>query len=132
MNNYEVDLKKIEDERGALVPIEAQKTIPFDIKRVYYLYKLKTDLPRGFHAHKELKQFAICLKGSCDFIMDDGKIRTSHTLSQPSKGIMIDKMIWHEMHNFSEDCILMVLASDYYLESDYIRDYDDFQKRVVK
>lgn len=132
MNNYVVDLKKIEDERGALVPIEAQKTIPFDIKRVYYLYKLQSDLPRGFHAHKELRQFAICLKGSCDFIMDDGQTRTTHKLDQPSKGIMIDKMIWHEMHNFSSDCILMVLASDHYEEADYIRDYDDFKKRVIK
>ncbi|MCO7051663.1 FdtA/QdtA family cupin domain-containing protein, partial [Proteus terrae] len=89
------------------------------------------DVSRGFHAHKKLKQLAICLKGSCDFIMDDGKKREKITLTSPDVGLIIDAMQWHEMHNFSEDCIILVLADDVYDESDYIRDYETFQKSII-
>lgn len=120
----------IGDERGSLVALEANKQIPFDIKRVYYLFGMQPDLPRGFHAHKELVQVAICLKGSCDILMDDGSNKQVVTLSSPDKGLVIDIMQWHEMNNFSEDCVLMVLASDFYEESDYIRDYDVFKRLI--
>ena len=132
MQDLIVKLNCFGDDRGNLVPVEAMKTLPFEIKRVYYLFDLKTDFPRGFHAHKQLKQFAICLRGSCDFVMDDGREKCTYSLSNPREGILIDKMIWHEMHNFSNDCLLTVFASDYYEESDYIRDYSDFQKQVRK
>lgn len=123
-----VDLKRCGDERGLLVPIEAMREIPFEIKRIYYLINLKNDHPRGFHAHKKIKQFAICLSGSCRFIMDTGTEKTEFMLTSPLTGIRIDPMVWHEMHDFSSDCILLILASDYYDESDYIRNYQEFRK----
>lgn len=120
----------IGDERGSLVVLEALKSIPFNIKRVYYMYNLKEDLPRGFHAHKELQQIMVCIQGSCQVKLDDGKTKTEVVLENPNQGLLIDKMIWHEMYDFSENCKLMVLASDYYDESDYIRNYEDFMKVV--
>jgi len=127
----EFDIKG--DERGELVAIEQLKDVPFEIKRIYYVYDLKKELPRGFHAHKNLQQVAICLKGSCKFLLDDGKERVKDiVLDSPNKGLFIDKMVWREMYDFSEDCVLLVLASDYYDESDYIRDYGEFLKIVEK
>lgn len=114
------------DERGALVALEANRQIPFDIKRVYYIYGTAQGVARGFHAHKALKQVAICLKGSCRFVMDDGKDKQDVILATPEKGLLINAMQWHEMYDFSEDCVLMVLADQLYDESDYIRDYDYF------
>lgn len=126
-----VNLKGYGDDRGLLVPLEAMKEIPFEIKRIYYLVNLKNGQPRGFHAHKEIKQFAICLSGSCRFIMDDGQEKTEFILNNPLVGIRIDPLVWHEMHDFSNDCILLILASDYYDESDYIRDYQEFKQVVL-
>ncbi len=114
------------DSRGHLVALEAMKDVPFEIKRIYYLSKLKTDYPRGFHAHKALKQLAVCIQGSCRFIMDDGISKEETWLDSPTQGLLIDKMIWHEMHDFSQDCLLVVLANDVYDEADYIRNYDEF------
>ena len=119
------------DERGSLISLENNKNIPVKIKRTYYIFNTEKDVSRGFHAHKKLKQLAICLKGSCDFIMDDGKKREKITLTSPDVGLIIDAMQWHEMHNFSEDCIILVLADDVYDESDYIRDYETFQKSII-
>lgn len=121
-----IDFPVLGDGRGALVALEAHCQIPFDIKRVYYIYGTAQDVARGFHAHKALKQIAICLKGSCRFVMDDGKDKQEVILSTPDKGLLIDAMQWHEMYDFSEDCVLMVLAADYYNENDYIRDYNIF------
>jgi dTDP-4-dehydrorhamnose 3,5-epimerase-like enzyme len=128
MNTELINLNGIADGRGILVSLEAFKNVPFDIKRVYYLTQLKPDHPRGFHAHKNLKQLVICLNGSCDFILDDGTLRKTVHLNDSTKGLVIESMIWREMHNFSKDCIIMVLASQYYDESDYIRDYGTFKK----
>ncbi|MFH4571312.1 FdtA/QdtA family cupin domain-containing protein [Vibrio diabolicus] len=125
-----IDFPVIGDERGSLIALEANKLIPFDIKRVYYLFGMQPDLPRGFHAHKALVQVAICLKGSCDILMDNGQDKEIVKLNSPSQGLVIDVMQWHEMSNFSEDCVLLVLASDVYDESDYIRDYSDFLREV--
>lgn len=119
------------DERGSLVALESCKNIPFEIKRVYYMTGLKADHPRGFHAHKELKQVVICLSGSCRIIMDDGSVKEEVWLQSASKGLVIPEMQWHEMHDFSEDCLLMVLASDYYSEADYLRHYDDFTRMLA-
>ncbi|TNJ09750.1 sugar 3,4-ketoisomerase [Aeromonas veronii] len=118
------------DERGALIALENNKNIPFNIKRVYYIYGTKPDVARGFHAHKNLKQVAICISGYCRFVMDNGLSKDEVILDTPSKGLFIDAMQWHEMHDFSADCILLVLASDVYDESDYIRDYDSFLSEV--
>lgn len=122
----EVEFVSLGDGRGGLVSIEQLQMIPFEIKRVYYLYGMKGDTPRGFHAHKELNQFAICITGSCRMILDNGLNKEEVVLASPVKGVLIDKMIWHEMHDFSDDCVLLVLASDHYDESDYIRKYNEF------
>lgn len=114
------------DERGGLISLEQNKNIPFEIKRVYYIFGTQQDVARGFHAHKELQQVAICLKGSCCFLMDDGRNKAEVILDKSNMGILIDVMQWHEMYDFSDDCLLLVLASDYYDEADYIRNYNDF------
>lgn len=127
-----IDFPKIGDDRGNLVVLEGNKNIPFSIKRVYYLFDLQSDIPRGFHAHKELIQVAVCVKGHCDILMDNGKNKETVTLVSPDKGLLIDVMQWHEMRNFSDDCVLLVLASDVYDEADYIRSYEQFQNEVKK
>lgn len=121
-----IDFQVLGDHRGSLVAIEHGKVIPFDIKRVYYIYGTAKGVSRGFHAHRELKQVAICVAGSCRMILDDGTHREEVILDCPKKGIVIDEMAWHEMHDFSEHCVLLVLASDHYNESDYVRDYAQF------
>lgn len=121
-----IDFKNLGDERGSLVALESYKNIPFDIKRVYYIFSTKTDVARGFHAHKELNQVLICVSGQCSVLLDNGKQKERMTLNKPSEGLIVEPEIWHEMHDFSEDCVLLVLASDYYDESDYIRNYDEF------
>lgn len=120
-----LDFKEINDDRGSLISLEGQKNIPFDIKRTYFLYNLN-DESRGFHAHKELEQVALCIKGNCTVLLDNGKEKQSVRLTGSSKGIRINKMIWHEMHDFSDDCIFVVFASEHYDENDYIRDYEVF------
>ncbi|ERT13840.1 sugar 3,4-ketoisomerase [Photorhabdus temperata] len=121
-----INFKTLGDERGQLISLEANQNIPFEIKRVYYIFGTKSGVARGFHAHKKLKQIAICIHGNCRFILDNGKKREEIILDTSHSGILIDPMAWHEMHDFSEDCILMVLADDIYDESDYIRDYKNF------
>ncbi|WP_391487074.1 sugar 3,4-ketoisomerase [Leclercia tamurae] len=115
------------DERGSLVSLERNSNIPFDIRRVYYIFDTENGVTRGYHAHKKLMQMAIVLKGSCDFILDDGNERVSITLNNPAQGLLINSFIWREMKNFTPDCVLMILADNEYDESDYIRDYDQFR-----
>jgi dTDP-4-dehydrorhamnose 3,5-epimerase-like enzyme len=127
MLNYElINFQTLGDERGSLVALEMGKEIPFNIQRVYYIYNTKKEVARGFHAHKALKQVAICVSGSCCFVLDDGVQKQEVTLNSPSKGLLINIMIWHEMYNFSDDCVLLLLASERYDESDYIRNYQEF------
>lgn len=121
-----IDLPMLGDDRGQLVAIEENKQVPFDIKRVYYIYGTGSSVSRGFHAHKELEQMAICVSGSCKMLLDNGVNKSKVLLDSPAKGVQISPMIWHEMHDFSEDCVLLVLASEHYDEADYIRDYDEF------
>ncbi|MGR5116737.1 sugar 3,4-ketoisomerase [Photobacterium damselae] len=121
-----IEFNQLGDDRGGLVSLEQNKNIPFDIKRVYYIFDTKEDVARGFHAHKDLQQVAICVKGSCRFILDNGAQRESIILDKPNMGLFIDSMMWREMHDFSDDCVLMVIANHHYDEADYIRDYDDF------
>ena len=126
-----VDLPSLGDERGGLVAIESNQSIPFDVKRLYYIFST-TNQPRGFHAHLNLKQLAVCLKGHCRFVLDDGHKKEEVILNSPTQGLYIESLMWREMHDFSEDCVLLVLASEHYDESDYIRDYQDFLKEVHK
>ncbi|MEZ9600462.1 FdtA/QdtA family cupin domain-containing protein [Vibrio sp. 10N.286.46.A8] len=118
------------DDRGSLVALEDKKNIPFAIERVYYLYNTKGDVRRGFHAHKKLKQLAIVLKGSCRFLLDDGHERIDFLLDNPEQGLFIESFVWREMYDFSDDCVLLVLADSFYDESDYIRDYEQFLKEI--
>lgn len=114
------------DERGSLVALEGNKTVPFEIKRVYYIFYTGQGVSRGFHAHRNLQQLAICVTGSCRFVLDDGSLREEIVLDSSTTGLFIDKLVWREMHDFSADCVLMVLADQYYDENDYIRDYQEF------
>ena len=120
------------DERGSLIAIEQGHNVPFEIKRVYYIFDTKEGVERGFHAHINLKQICITVKGSCTFVLDDGEKREEIKLTSPNQGLFIEGLIWREMKNFSSDCILVVLASEHYDESDYIRDYDKFLKEVKR
>ena len=126
-----LEFKSIDDERGQLVALEGMKNIPFQIKRIYYMTGLDAQYPRGFHAHKQLKQVAVCLKGQCRFLLDNGRQREEVWLNSPAKGLYIDAMTWREMYDFSPDCVLMVLASEYYDEDDYIRDFQQFNREVT-
>lgn len=122
--------KEIGDDRGNLISLESRKNIPFDLKRVYYIYDTLSDVVRGLHAHRDLQQVLICVAGSCKITLDDGASREEVTLSSPSEGLLVRNLVWREMHDFSEGCVLMVLASGYYDESDYIRSYDEFLSEV--
>ncbi len=117
---------KLGDHRGSLTSIEGGIDTPFAIKRVYYLYYTLADVRRGFHAHKKLQQILVCVTGSCKVLLDDGKTKEIVELSEPNLGLFVDTMVWHEMYDFSSDCVLLVLASDHYKENDYIRHYDEF------
>jgi len=115
------------DDRGSLTVVEGNIDIPFEIKRVYYIFQTKMDVRRGFHAHKKLEQIAICVAGSCKFHLDNGRETSEVLLDSPSRGLYVGKMIWREMYDFTPDCVLMVFASEHYSEADYIRNYDDFK-----
>ena len=131
MTSYKlVDFKTLGDERGSLISIEQGYNAPFEIKRVYYIFDTKQGVERGFHSHINLKQIAIAVKGSCTFILDNGNKREEITLSNPNQGLFIEGLIWREMKDFSSDCVLVVLASEHYDESDYIRDYSKFLEEV--
>ena len=121
-----VNLEEHGDERGTLIALEQFKNIPFEIKRVYYMFDTVRGVRRGFHAHKCLKQILICVSGSCKILLDDGTEKAEVLLDKPNKGLIIESNIWREMFDFSEDAVLMVLASELYDESDYIRNYQDF------
>lgn len=118
------------DDRGQLVALESTHEIPFEIKRVYYIYDTLAGVHRGFHAHKKLKQLLICVSGSCKILLDDGKNKEIVVLDKPYEGIFVQSNIWREMYDFSPDAVLLVLASELYDESDYIRDYKEFLRYV--
>ena len=122
-----IQLDPIKDEKGQLCVIEAGKSIPFDIKRVYYIFSNLNNSPRGFHAHKKLNQAAFCISGSCHIHFNDLKEKKKVILDSPHQIVLIPPLVWHEMHEFSPDCILVVLASDVYEEDDYIRDFEEFK-----
>ena len=133
MSNYKLlDFKTLGDERGSLIAIEQGYNAPFEIKRVYYIFDTKEGVERGFHAHINLKQIVIAVKGSCTFVLDNGKERKEMKLNNPNRGLFIEGLIWREMKDFTEDCVLIVLTSEHYDESDYIRDYDKFLEEVKK
>lgn len=125
-----INFKVLGDDRGGLISLEEHKNIPFSIKRVYYLIETKVNVRRGFHAHISLNQIAIPLRGSCRFLLDDGFNKKEVLLKDSFQGLAINPMIWHEMFDFSEDCVLMILADQHYEETDYIRNYSEFLNLV--
>ena len=112
--------------RGQLVALEEFKDIPFRIKRVYYMYDTDEGVVRGYHAHKSLQQILVCIHGSCKIKLDNGREIKVIPLEKPYEGLYVSNAMWREMYDFSPDAVLMVLASDYYDEADYIRNYDEF------
>ncbi len=126
-----MQIKKVQfqehgDDRGMLIALEENKNIPFTIKRVYYMFDTKEGVRRGFHAHKTLKQVLFCPCGACTVMLDDGTEKEYIRLDNPREGLIIESNVWREMYDFTPDAVLMVLASDYYKEEDYIRDYNKF------
>ena len=125
-----ISFNPLGDERGSLVALESNKSVPFDIKRVYYIFDTKWGVSRGFHAHLNLKQVVVCVKGSCRFVLDNGKQKEEIILDDATEGLLIEGLTWREMYDFSPDCVLIILANKYYNENDYIRDYDEFLKEI--
>jgi dTDP-4-dehydrorhamnose 3,5-epimerase-like enzyme len=119
--------KLIRDDRGVLIPFESQKDIPFEVKRVYFIKDLTTGSKRGMHAHYKILQTVFCISGSFRMLFDDGKSKSYEKISM-GESYLIDKMVWHEMDEFSNDCIIVVFASEHYDKSDYITDYEEFRK----
>lgn len=122
-----LQIPKIEDPRGNLSVIE-NDIVPFDIKRVYYLYDVPSGSERGGHAHKELQEFLVALSGSFDVVLKDGEDERIVTLNKPYEGLLINPGIWRELQNFSSGSVCLVVASDVYIEEDYIRNFDEFLK----
>jgi dTDP-4-dehydrorhamnose 3,5-epimerase-like enzyme len=115
------------DALGWLVALEGERNVPFAMKRAYYIFGTQSGVTRGKHAHRQLTQMMVCLAGRCKVLLDDGHAREEVTLDRNDRGLMLDAMLWHEMSDFSPDCVLLVLADNYYDEADYIRDYAAFK-----
>lgn len=126
-----IDIKTITDTSGNLSVIESGIDLPIVIKRFFYIWKTHTNLPRGGHAHKELIQCFIAMNGSCNLTFDNGLFKKSFVVDNPSKCLVVQPGHWLDISNFSDDCVLMILASDHYNEDDYIRNYDEFLKYVT-
>lgn len=126
------EFKVLGDHRGQLVALEANKQIPFDVKRVFYIYGTQEGIPRGNHSHYKTKQFLVAVNGSCKVTLDNGTKKETFELNKPNLGLFQDALIWGSMHDFSSDCVLMVLADAYYDASDYIIDYHYFLDEVNK
>lgn len=121
-----INIPKIQDLRGNLSFIESDRHVPFVIKRTYYLYDIASGASRAAHGHKTLKQFMIPVVGSFDVTLDDGISKTKYNLNRPNIGLYIPPMLWRELDNFTSGSVCLVLASDYYDEKEYIRDYQEF------
>lgn len=132
MQIEKINFQQHGDDRGMLVALEEEKEISFKIKRVYYMYDTQDGVRRGFHAHKSLQQILICIHGTCEITLDNGTEKKTILLNKPYEGIYVAENMWREMHNFSKDAVLLVLASDIYREEDYIREYNEFLQFLRK
>ncbi|KAF0285587.1 hypothetical protein BA899_01940 [Spiribacter sp. SSL99] len=126
-----IDLPAVSDPRGDLTFVEGGNHVPFQIRRVYYLYNVPVDSERGGHAHHDLEQVIFALSGSFRITVDDGRERREHWLRDPRGGLYINRLIWREIDAFSQGAVCMVLASQPYDEADYIRDYDEFTAAIT-
>ena len=129
---YPIEVPAITDPRGDLTFIEGGNHVPFEIKRVYYIYNVPVDSVRGGHAHRDLEQVVFALSGSFRMTVDDGRKRQEYYLRNPRKGIYMSRLVWREMDRFSQGAVCMVLASHAFDENDYLRDYDEFLAVVRK
>jgi dTDP-4-dehydrorhamnose 3,5-epimerase-like enzyme len=125
-----VQLQKHGDHGGMLIALEQERNVPFEIRRVYYIYATQQNVHRGKHAHRHLHQLAVAVRGSVTFLLDDGTGPVEVVLNDPSQGLLLGRMVWRELYDFSDDCVLMVLADHLYDPADYINDYDDFLREV--
>lgn len=133
MQGYRViDFEIHPDERGKLTSLSSSKEIPFEIKRLYYTWDMPKEAIRGGHAHRNLDEVVICLHGFCDFVLDDGKETLTIHLDQPNKGIYIPAHLWRDFRNFSSDCVVILIASDYFHPEDHIKDYNEFLELIKK
>lgn len=123
-----LNLRNFVETKGKLTVIEGVKDIPFEIKRVYFIYDVPLGESRGAHAHRKLDQFMLCLSGSFEVRADDGNEKKTFELQEPYEGLYIPKLVWTEMDNFSAGSVCLIMASEFYDESDYIRNYDEFLK----
>ncbi|MFC5469670.1 sugar 3,4-ketoisomerase [Cohnella suwonensis] len=121
-----IQIDELGDERGLLAVLEANKIIPFGFERVFYIYGTKENVRRGYHAHYKTRQVLIAVSGSCKVYLDNIKRKDDITLDSPTKVLILEPNDWHEMYNFSSDCVLLVLASHLYDPQDYIKDYNRF------
>lgn len=126
MEYKKISFQRHGDSRGELVVLEIEKQIPFQPKRFYYVFDVASGQKRGSHAHKTVKQIFITLKGSVEVLLDDGTCKKKIVLNSPYEGLLIPEKIWSDLLNFSKDAIFLVIASDFYCESEYIRDYNNF------
>ncbi len=130
MNIQQLKLQDHRDKRGRLTVLEVGQEVPFSIARIYYLFEHQKDYIRGYHAHKALRQVCIALRGHCQFHLDDGYEQQQISLTDPNQGLLLAPLIWREIRDFSADCLLMVLASEAYVASDYIHNYQQFLQTV--
>jgi dTDP-4-dehydrorhamnose 3,5-epimerase-like enzyme len=121
-----IEIEELGDERGLLTVIESNKSVPFEINRIFYIYNTISGIRRGFHAHYKTRQALVCVSGNCKVYLDNVKRKTDVLLDSPTKILILEPNDWHEMYDFSSDCVLLVLASHLYDSEDYIRDYDKF------
>ncbi len=130
MQDKMINFNIMGDERGFLTALEENHNVPFDIKRVFFIYGTQEGVSRGKHSHYKSKQLLIAINGGCKVTLDDGRKKKTYTLNKANVGLFQDALIWGTMHDFSQDCVLLVLSDMYYNESDYVRDYDTFLKAV--
>jgi dTDP-4-dehydrorhamnose 3,5-epimerase-like enzyme len=125
-----IQLQKHGDSRGMLVALEQDRNVPFEIRRVYFLFATTSGVHRGQHAHRHLNQLAVTVRGSVTFLLDDGSGPVEVVMNDPSQGLLLGSMVWREMYDFSDDCVLMVLADQLYDPADYITDYAIFLREI--
>ncbi len=126
-----IELRRISDPKGNLTPIEGGSDVPFEIKRVYYLYDVPGGESRGGHAHRQLEQFIVAANGSFDVVLDDGREREIVRLDSADSALYLAPMVWREIENFADNSVCLVLASAHFDESEYIRDYEDYRTCVL-
>ena len=131
MKHQAIELSAKSDHRGNLLPIEGEKDVPFPIARVYFLFGMSELAERGHHTHRRQSEFAICLRGTCTFTLDDTLSRRAIHLTAPTQGLLIPPMVWRSVSDISSDCLIAVFNDGPFDESDYIRDYLDFEREAI-